>query len=97
MLALISVSVPSSDPGFESLQERRVNFFLQGQLPVLTLISVSFPDRRLVTAVHDVCGFAWSDMVHGCMVYTERAETAAVSGGTSHVSTPLRWIFRNAL
>ena len=34
------------------------------------------------------------------MVYTERAETAAVSGGTSHasaVSTPLRWIFTNAL
>ena len=25
-------------------------------------------------------------MVHGCMVYTERAETAAVSRGTSHVS-----------
>jgi len=36
----------------------------------------------------------------GCMVYTERAETAAVSCGTSHVSavsTPLRWIFKNAL
>jgi len=47
-----------------------------------------------------VCGFAWSDMVHGCMVYTERAEMAAVSCGTSHastVSTPLRWIFKNAL
>ena len=25
-------------------------------------------------------------MVHRCMVYTERAETAAVSCGTSHVS-----------
>ena len=47
-----------------------------------------------------VCGFAWSGMVHGCMVYTERAETAAVSCGTSHagaVSTPLRWVFKNAL
>ena len=36
-------------------------------------------------------------MVHGCMVYTERAEMAAVSCGTSHasaVSTPLRWIFK---
>ena len=34
------------------------------------------------------------------MVYTERAETAAVSCGTSHssaVSTPLMWIFKNAL
>ena len=26
-----------------------------------------------------VCGFAWSDIVHGCMVYTERAKMAAVS------------------
>ena len=36
-------------------------------------------------------------MVHGCMVYTERAEMAAVSCGTGHanaVSTPLRWIFK---
>ena len=35
--------------------------------------------------------------MHGCMVYTERAETAAVSCGTSHasaVSTPLRWILQ---
>ena len=32
--------------------------------------------------------------MHGCMVYTERAETAAISCGTNHasaVSTPLRW------
>ena len=46
------------------------------------------------------CGFAWSDMVHGCMVHTERAKMATVSCGTSHasaVSTPLRWIFKNAL
>ena len=36
-------------------------------------------------------------MVHGCMVYTERAEMVAVSCGTSHasaVSTPLWWIFQ---
>ena len=34
--------------------------------------------------------------MHDCMVYTERAETAAVSCGTSHVSavsTSLRWIY----
>ena len=46
-----------------------------------------------------VCGFAWSNMVHGCMEYTERADMA-VSCGTSHASaanTPLRWIFKNAL
>ena len=38
-------------------------------------------------------------MVHGCMVYTDRADTAAVSRGTSHasaVSTPLRWIFKKS-
>ena len=29
-------------------------------------------------------------MVHGCMVYTERAEMAAVSRGTSHVTTKKR-------
>ena len=55
---------------------------------------------QLKTHTPYVCGFAWSDMVHGCMVYTERAEMAAVSCGTSHaiaVSTPLRWIFKNAL
>ena len=47
-----------------------------------------------------VCGFAWSDMVHGWMVYTERAEMVAVSCGTSHasaISMPLWWIFKNAL
>ena len=32
----------------------------------------------------------WRDIVHGCMVYTERAETAAVSRGTSHVTTKQR-------
>ncbi len=55
---------------------------------------------QLNTHTPYVCGFARSDMVHGCMVYTERAELAAVSCGTSQasaVSTPLRWIFKNAL
>ena len=41
-------------------------------------------------------------MVQGCMVYTERAETAAVSCGTSHASAVSthhfsRWIFKNEL
>ena len=51
--------------------------------------------RWQVTAKH-TC----SDMVHSCMVYTECAKMAAVSCGTSHastVSTPLQWIFKNAL
>ena len=39
----------SKAPGFESRQERRERFLLQGQLSVLTLISVSVPPR--VTAV----------------------------------------------
>ena len=29
----------------------------------------------------------WRDMVHGCMAYTERTEMAAVSRGTSYVTT----------
>ena len=29
----------------------------------------------------------WRNMVHGCMVSTERAEMAAVSRGTSHATT----------
>ena len=32
----------------------------------------------------------WRDIVHGCMVYTERAVTASVSCGTSHVRTKQR-------
>ena len=47
-----------------------------------------------------VGGFAWGDMVHGCMVYTECTKTAAVSCGTSHasaVATSLQWIFKNTL
>ena len=43
---------------------------------------------------------SWSDMVHGCMVYTERTKTDAVLCGISHVSTastPLRWILKNVL
>ena len=55
---------------------------------------------QLNTHAPYICGFASSEMVHGCMVYSECAETAAVSCGTSHisaVSTPIKWIFKNAL
>ena len=91
VLTLISVSVPP---------------------PVLPQQHVKDPSHsaksaggRLQLNTHTpyVCGFAWSDTVHGCMVYTERTETdslAADSCGTSHVSavsTPLQWIFKNAL
>ena len=33
----------------------------------------------------------WYDVMHGYMVYTELAETAAVSRGTSHVTTKQHW------
>ena len=69
--------------GFESRQERRENFLLQCQHFVLTHIPVSVPPPcyrrsaggRLQLNTHTpyVCGFAWSDMVYGCMVYTEPA------------------------
>ena len=55
---------------------------------------------QLNTHAPYVRGFAGSDVVHGCMVYTERAEMAAVSCGTrsaSAVSTPLRRIFKIVL
>ena len=32
----------------------------------------------------------YRDMVHGCMVYTENVEKAAVSRGTSHVTMKQR-------
>ena len=37
--------------GFESLQEQRENFILQGQLSVLTLISVSVPPLRYCSSM----------------------------------------------
>ena len=55
---------------------------------------------QLNTDAPYVCGFAWSDKVHGYMVYIECAKTAAVSCGTRHASAvtmPLRWIYKNAL
>ena len=59
---------------------------------VLPLLHVKDPGHsaksaggRLQLHTHTpyVCGFARSDVEHGCMVYTE---TAAVSCGTSHAS-----------
>ena len=106
---------------FESLQEGWKNFLLQGQLSVLTLISMSVPPRVTavvrkrprsfcqkckwqVTAKHAYTLRMWLCMKwHGAWLYDVHrtcAETAAVSCGTSHasaVSTPLRWIFKNAL
>ena len=93
----------------ERISFSRVNFlswllFRYPFHPRVTAVHVKgqkYSGGRLQLNTHApyVCGFAWSDMVHGCMVYTERAETVAVSCGTSHVSavsTPLR-ILKNAL
>ena len=56
---------------------------------------------QLNAHAHDVLtSVALHEVVHGCMMYTERARMAAVSHGTSHVSavsTPLWWIFKNML
>ena len=67
--------------GFESLQSGGRMFFSRVDF-LYWLISVSVPPpcyrrccqkcRWQVTAKH-TCGFAWSDMEHGCMVYTELA------------------------
>ena len=50
-------------------------------LPVIRTHPAKSAGGRLQLNTHTpyVCGFAWSDTVHGCMVYTERAEMAAVS------------------
>ena len=45
-------------------------------------------------ALHDV---TWRNMVHGCMDYTERAETASVSRGTSHVTTKQHCKYTNSV
>ena len=52
---------------------------------------------QLSTDAPYVCGFAWSDMARGCVVYTERAETAAISRGTSHVTTKQRYKYITSL
>ena len=105
------VKVPNSwlkGRGFKSLQEQCWLLFQYLFHPCVTAVarkrSQSFFQSaggklQLNTLAPYVCGFAWSDMVHGYMVYTERAEMTAVSCGTSHVSTvgtPLQWIFENA-
>ena len=54
-------------------------------------------ETRMHLIMH-TCGFALSDMAHGCMVYTERTETAVVSCGISHASavsvSTLWWILK---
>ena len=80
-------------PRFTAVARKRPRSFCQKcrwQVTAKTRIHLTY------VALHEV---TWC-MVHGSMVYTERAEMAADSCGTIHasaVSTPLRWIFKNAL
>ena len=60
------------------------------------LYRIMLDDCNVAGMLTYTCGFAWSDMVHGCMAYTGLAQTAAVLCGASHasaVSTPLQWVF----
>ena len=91
----------------ESPRERRENSFFQGQLSVLTLISVSFPHPCYCSSTYTIrvilpnvqvtvkhtctlCIIKWSDPVKWALLYSVHrtcAETAAVSHGTSNVTT----------
>ena len=80
------------------------SFFMRVQLTSLLLISPGLWSAgsrlQLNMLAPYACGFAWSDMVQGCMVYTERTKMAAVSCGISYasaVSTPLWWILKCAI
>ena len=89
MLALISLSVPP--PGPSAIAYKRTRSFCQR---CRWQVTATYACTLHMYALHE------ADMVHGCNVYTERAEMAAVSRGTSHVSavsTPLGWIVKNAL
>ena len=74
----------SKGPGFKSLQNFLLHGQLS--VLTLILVSIPPPcyvkdpshsaknvggRLQLNTHAHYVCGFAWSDMVYGCMVYTE--------------------------
>ena len=96
----------SKGRGFKSRQEPMSNFmcwllFQYPFHPCLTAVarnrSWSFCQKcRWQIRVKHACTLRvwlcmkWRDMVHGCMVYTELAETAVVSRGTSHVTTKQR-------
>ena len=84
VLRLISASVPPT------CYRGNSHVKLQVILPVLCRSLVA--RLQLNTNAPYVDGFAaWSDMVHGCMVYAEGGETAVVSRGTSHISIVSQW------
>ena len=88
-VVIFHVEGPKTEKAREPTKCRKVRYEESGGLEHYKQSS-SYPDYLLGTYT----------MVHGCMVYTERAETAPDSCGTSHasaVSTPLRWIFKNAI
>ena len=107
--------------GFKSLQERRENFPLQGQLSVLTLISVSVPPHVTAVSRKRSSSFCqkcrWQVTAKTCIHVTYVALHEVTwcmvvwcpqnlcwdsSSFTWHqpyqrLSTPLGWIFKNAL
>ena len=87
--------------GFKSLQERRENFVLQGQLSVLTLISVSVPPPRyrskrsrsfcqkcrwLVTAEHTYTLRMWL-----CIGETSKRRDGAHMGFSERIVPVWKW------
>ena len=70
-----SVSVPP--PRVATVARKRPRSFCQKRRWQVTV------KHAYILRIYD---FAGSDMVPGCIVYTERAEMAAVSCGTSHAS-----------
>ena len=105
----------SKGRGFKSLQERREDFLVQGQLSVLTPISVSVPPPCYRSSTYkipvilpkvQVAGYIlrmWLCMVTWCMVVwcTQNLRQDGSSfmrhQPCQRLSTPLRWIFKNAL
>ena len=80
VLTLTSVSVPP--PCYRSRTRRRPRSFCQKCRWQVTAKTRMHPTYVVLLMI-----MKNSDIVQGCIVYTARAETAAVSRGTSHVTT----------
>ena len=103
----------SKGPGFESRQERRENFLLQGQLPVLTLTRVTAVARKRsrsfcqkcrlqVTAKHTHTLPIWlpSDTVTWCMVECctqNLRRNGSISRGTSDATSTERYQYTTSV
>ena len=90
VLTLISVSVPPP-------------CYCSSTWKILVIPAAKSTGGRLQLNTHTpyVYGFAWSDMEHGCMVYTglapRRLQFHVAPANASAVSTPLRWIYKKKI